>query len=333
MASKRITDATKRRLSEEFNGHCAYCTIRLGPDGAWTPHCYRPKSRYPELAADPANLLPVCIMCDQLSADHFPTTPEGEPLLVNPRVDMFEDHIKIDDDGKAVALTNKGDATIKVFILNRPHLIEMRRAELQAQQYFRDLDLHLPEPLKVLKKSVSIVRALSQGLSRGGRIADLKDAEAGYLRNLLYANVIAAMESYLSDTLVGLVMQDDESLRDFVESFLDFKKEKFELREVFARHESIREHSRKALREIIFHDLPKVAGVYKDACGIDLPDFGSIMTKILIRHDIVHRNGKTKEDVAHTINAEDLEALCGMVETFVTKTEVEVEKVRSGGTT
>ena len=125
---------------------------------------------------------------------------------------------------------------------------------------------------------------------------------------------------------MGLVLHDSESLRQFVETYHDYKKEKFELREVFSRFDSIREHVHRTLRDIIYHDLPKVAGIYGEACGIELTDFGNLMQSIFIRHDIVHRNGKTKDGTAHTISSEQLENLCVAVETFVDKVAEQVRK-------
>ncbi len=79
----------------------------------------------------------------------------------------------------------------------------------------------------------------------------------------------------------------------------------------------------------IYHDLPKVADIYKDACGIELTDFGELTKSILIRHDIVHRNGKTKEGSVHSIKQNEVEALCAAAEAFVTKIDEQVQAVLS----
>src|SRR5262249_45167886 len=159
--------------------------------------------------------------------DQFPTSEDGQPLLLNPRTDRFEDHISIGKDGLAVGLTPRGQTTIDLMMLNRPALVERRKAEAQTAEFFRELEVHLPETLQGFQDSMVIVRSLNQSLKKpDGRLAMVSDAEARYLRNMLFGNVIGAMEAYLSDTLVGLVLRDTDSLRQFVETYHDYKKEK-----------------------------------------------------------------------------------------------------------
>jgi len=108
---------------------------------------------YPWLAARWTNLLPSCIDCnrprvqhDELTnldetlgkANQFPvvgprmqrplpgstTQPvEDNPLLIDPTVDDPSLHIRFRDDGVAMALTDKGTQSIRIYALNRAELV------------------------------------------------------------------------------------------------------------------------------------------------------------------------------------------------------------------
>ena len=64
------------------------------------------------------------------------------------------------------------------------------------------------------------------------------------------------------------------------------------------------------MRDVIYHDLPKVSGMFRDALGIELPNIGEIYKSVFIRHDLVHRNGKTKDGDQHAIKQENIASLC-----------------------
>jgi uncharacterized protein (TIGR02646 family) len=324
----RVSARTSKQLMEdlrqEFNNRCAYCETSLAVGDGVIERVY-PQSKYPELATDPSNLVLSCRLCNIHKGATFPTDANGQPVLLHPRLDSYDEHFQIDADGKAVSLTARGAATIDVLGLNRPQLVDRRKAEKLFAAYFQEYDKNRPDAALVFRMSVGIVRSLAARTSAlGGPSQGMSDAEARYLRNLLYANVVGALEAYLSDTLISAVTRNQKSLRRFVESFLDFKREKFELREVFERHGTIRDRAIIAMRDIIYHDLPKVNGIYRDALGFELPDIGELMKCVLVRHDIVHRNGKSKDGTVQSVSQAELEALCDAAAAFVAEVEESV---------
>lgn len=115
-------------------------------------------------------------------------------------------------------------------------------------------------------------------------------------RRLLFVNVIFALETYLSESFIAAVATDESLFRRYVETAPEFKQEKFTLSEVFKAQEVLEEKVKSTLVNMVWHKLSNVREMYKDALDIQFPkDIGELQRAILTRHDIVHRNGKTKD--------------------------------------
>jgi len=306
---------------EEFDRKCAYCSSKLGiTDHGNIEHFY-PKSVYPEKALDIENLLIACHICNVSKAAKFPLDSNGNPLLLNPRIDNFDEHIALFDDGVMQAKSERGAATIDTLKLNRPELIECRRYEIIERSYYEQSAVQEIDPFDVFDESLSKIKALNAiPLESSNGIHQ-------YFNNLLYANIITALETLLTDVFVAKVQSARKYLQSFVETFHDFKQERFDLREIFERFESIEEKANKSMRDVIYHDLPKVQGMYSDTFGIKFPYIGDIYKIVFIRHDLVHRNGTKKSGGAHEIKSDDVVNLCTMVEGFVAELKEEMSKI------
>jgi predicted ATPase len=134
-----------------FNGKCAYCeaffaavqpvnvehhrpkTGALGLDGTFSP------DHYWWLAYEWENLLPVCVDCARSKGTRFPVAKERahdpqtgvdllaeEPYLLDPRLEVPEEHIAFAEDGTAVGRTERGRVTIETLGLNRSGLVPQR---------------------------------------------------------------------------------------------------------------------------------------------------------------------------------------------------------------
>lgn len=138
-----------------------------------------------------------------------------------------------------------------------------------------------------------------------------------YLYRLLYANLITSMEAYLSDTLIKYVTENDEYLRKFTETYKPFKKQTFTTDDIFNRMDHLKDIVKGELRELMYHNLPKIKPIFKDSLGIDIGVIKELYKAVLIRHDIVHRNGKDKDGKELVITKEDVEKLCAQVNDFI----------------
>jgi hypothetical protein len=84
--------------------------------------------------------------------------------------------------------------------------------------------------------------------------------------------------------------------------------------------EGLRKKAITYLGKKVWHGLLAVKEMYKAALGIELYDIEAIIPATLIRHDIVHRNGKTKEGIEHQISVDEVGKLLAHVESFVLQT-------------
>ena len=132
-----------------------------------------------------------------------------------------------------------------------------------------------------------------------------------------YVSIIAALEAFLSETFVNLTNDDPAYFRKFVETFHDFKDRKIELKNIFSEYDKIKETGKLAMLEVIYHHLPKVSGMYASTFGIEFPNYKDIYQCVLVRHDLVHRNGKTKEGKTVVIDKAAIEDLITKATVFV----------------
>ena len=117
---------------------------------------------------------------------------------------------------------------------------------------------------------------------------------------MLLAQSIACMEAYLSDTLISRVLTDPTQMERLFYIDKALKNEKINALDFLKDKELPKKIAKKHLSELIYHNLPKVQFLYENILSIEF-NFGSdenkeqIYKAIQERHDIVHRNGKTKE--------------------------------------
>ena len=138
-----------------------------------------------------------------------------------------------------------------------------------------------------------------------------------HMNKMLFVNVITTLETFLSDAFIGTVLKDKQLLRDFVHINPDFADRKFTLNEIFERMDNIENEVKKYLLELIWHNLAKVQQIYNSVLHIDFPnDMNLIYKAIAIRHDIVHRNGKTKSGKNVSVTRDELIELMDEVNSF-----------------
>lgn len=146
------------------------------------------------------------------------------------------------------------------------------------------------------------------------------------LRRQIFTGVIASMETYLSDALINTTLNSKDFTKKFVETFNDFKERLIPLNELFDYHKKIETICKQAMLDVIYHNLPKVKGMYKDTLGVDLGDIGTAYKAVLKRHDLVHRNGKTKDGVEVLIDSVIIDQLISEIGTFIGNIDKQIEE-------
>lgn len=311
----------KNELFHEFNGKCCYCGVKsYSPQMVDIEH-FKPKSLYPDLANDKGNLLIACRECNMYKAGAFPLDENGEPLLINPRDEKFSDHIKENENGYLEGLTERGSAMISVLRLNRDSLIEQRILKMIDMEYTSDKTIVASEVYSTLKGNLEKVGALSKL-----PLPEEKGLDT-YMVYMLYANVITALETYLCDRFISIVQGDKTHLRSFVEEFHDFQDSKLSISEIFHKMDTIEESATNAMKGVLYHNLPKVSGIYSSTLGIKFPKFSDIYKSVKVRHDLVHRSGKNKDGQYHKIESTDVANLIEDTREFVDLIELEIKQI------
>jgi hypothetical protein len=152
-------------------------------------------------------------------------------------------------------------------------------------------------------------------------------APDGILNRMIFSQVVAIMEAYLSDKILRLV-KDHHEIKGRLISGADFlKDQKLGLAEVLSDPGKAEALFRLGLQKILYHDLPKVEKLYKialknDAFPADPELRKTLDAAIITRHDCVHRNGRRMDGSAHSIADSMIDALMRAVDKLVQHVEL-----------
>lgn len=159
---------------------------------------------------------------------------------------------------------------------------------------------------EVFKTSLNEVSELT-------KLAPQSDA----LARMLYANVITAMETYLADTLKKQVLKREAIRRRFVLHHDAFNKnsKKYTIAELHAVMDNLLDRVNSEIDKISFHSMESVPGLYKAVLSTTFPDeVGDLIEAIQVRHDIVHRNGKSPQGMRSEISMLEVHAVSALVD-------------------
>jgi len=147
-----------------------------------------------------------------------------------------------------------------------------------------------------------------------------------YFYRLLYANVITALETYLSDAFIHTIFSEPEIKKRFVEALPKFREEKIRLSEIFKTYENIDNKIKEFLGNFTWHNLKRAKELYL-ILKIDFPEnIAGLLTAIQNRHDIIHRNGKTKNGKEFILGRVGVENLIKDAENFVQHIDKQLKK-------
>jgi hypothetical protein len=147
------------------------------------------------------------------------------------------------------------------------------------------------------------------------------------LKRLIYIGTITCVETYLSDAFINTVLSKKAYLKSFFSSFKDFKERKLTMNDLLKLADNAEGIAKEAMVEVLYHNLPKVKKMYELTLNISFPDFSKIINYIGIRHDLVHRNGKSKQGEEILIDKARVDEVITGVMNFVDLLEKELERI------
>lgn len=126
----------KEALIAETYSKCAYCEAMFMAVSYGDIEHILPKSIFPELVVDWANLTLVCSRCNNEKGAKY----EEEVKFVNPYVDRIEDHL-LYLGSIAHPVSDRGLYTVRELDLNSPSRVEARDRELNSlESLFRRIE-------------------------------------------------------------------------------------------------------------------------------------------------------------------------------------------------
>jgi len=157
---------------------------------------------------------------------------------------------------------------------------------------------------------------------------DVKDIKENLYR-IMYANVITVIETFLSDSFTKIVIKNENFKLKLLDSIPELSQKKLNLRDAYDWIENMDDNITEVLQTISFHNLGKVKGMFENVLGINFPDdMGYIYKAIIIRHDIIHRNGKNKKGEIIKITREIIQELIEVVDKFIKYIESQISNLQ-----
>ncbi|MFQ2506366.1 HEPN/Toprim-associated domain-containing protein [Aeromonas caviae] len=153
------------------------------------------------------------------------------------------------------------------------------------------------------------------------------DESTPVLQRMIFSSVITAMESYLSDTLKKNVLNRDAIKKKFVKNSDHLKNSgKIFLNDIFDELSKIDEKIIGEIDKISFHNVGTVINLYRNVllCSFPKDKVAQLTKSVEIRHDIVHRNGKTTDGSIIHITKEDVENLMILVSDVVSHIDKQI---------
>jgi hypothetical protein len=206
---------------------------------------------------------------------------------------------------------------------------ELAEEYYNLQEHLRE-QFEFEEDLEWLKRNDSsiihrnYIEELTE-LEKFVKTNPLKDKPyIGY--RMAYAHAVALLEGFLGDTVKSLV---NENSIYFTNSrkVAELKSAKYSLDDLVASESNPKNLAIKELSKILYHNIPKAKRIFEIVLDKKLNIKISDIVKITnIRHDIVHRNGKTKDGDPLYLDQSDVMSMLKDVKKFVDELQRAISK-------
>ncbi|ELI8287803.1 hypothetical protein RSG05_002452 [Yersinia enterocolitica] len=161
---------------------------------------------------------------------------------------------------------------------------DMAREEYEEQQWLEN-NPHTD----IYDSSISLL----EGIIEEGKV---HTSETFYKMQIAYC--ITIMESCLGDMIKSIVLPNSIYRDNAINNVTELNDVKIKLSDALKGNETLDKAVQNYLSSILYHDIPKIYEVYKailDYKAISKPVLKDIIKLTKLRHNIVHRNGKTRE--------------------------------------
>lgn len=158
---------------------------------------------------------------------------------------------------------------------------------------------------------------------------------ASMMSRMIYSQLIATMEAYLSDKILKLATTHIEIKQRLAKSAGFVQGQTVKLSDILLDPAVGENRFKIGLQSVLYHDLEKVEKLYNVAfkCPFFPPSVdikGHLEAAVKLRHDCVHRNGTDKAGTVHQFDETMIRDLARNITTLVDHLEEETGKAVQG---
>lgn len=155
------------------------------------------------------------------------------------------------------------------------------------------------------------------GVGGGGALK----SSASEINKLVLSGLVSAMEAYLSNTIMLLVSEEYDATVNLLLKEKTLSSEKITLYESWSNPGVVEDRIQNYLRRQLYHNLGKVEELYGIAFNVDVFSDSDLKKRlhrtVELRHDIVHRNGRSGQGQEQDFSSETVCAMMKDIYDFV----------------
>ncbi len=166
-----------------------------------------------------------------------------------------------------------------------------------------------------------------------GRLESLLGAQVPPMQQeilckICYSHSVTLLETYISDTVISLISKDDACRENALRKVSELKDKKISLVEALRSEFNAQTIILTLLQDIVYHNVAKAEQILGEILGQPLKTNKAEIIKIVnVRHNIVHRNGKTKDGAPLSISVEDAKRAIAAVCTYQEQLRGEIRRI------
>lgn len=145
----------------------------------------------------------------------------------------------------------------------------------------------------------------------------------------IFVGIFGAMEAFLCDVCRCYIMKSEKYMSRYLKANKSFKNEKINLTDIYDKYSNLNSIIDAQIQNMLYYKLWIVKDIFKKTFDINFPTIEDIIPYVKIRHDILHRNGRTPEGKTIYIDSHKIEELIGKVNTLVIKVTKEIKRISS----
>lgn len=195
-------------------------------------------------------------------------------------------------------------------------------APTQLTYYDEEQDVFVDERFAPTQRLEERLDKLISVLGLTGSVAAQDSA-----KDLTYAGVISAFETFLWETMAYWVENDEKTIVSLITKLPVFRERDMKLGDIYEMSARLKAEVKAHLQHVVWHRWEQVKPLMKVGLGVDLPSFRPFIEPTKKRHDIVHRSSQDIDGNVIDITHQEIRALAAAVLEFANDLD---ERIASG---